>query len=178
MESILLFAPLFGVNIWHAAVICMSKIETGRFASISESALLSPLTLCVHRTVHVLGALCFIAFGVLIIDVWWPGALLLVLAAVFDVFQALYLNKKTNHRAFRLRDAHQVLAWTMAVCYMLFCLLFTIHTHVDLWLVASYVGILLSVIIWNQLTRFAYFWVAQMIFFVLTSVMMGISYLS
>lgn len=173
MEGLLLMLPLFGVNIWHAILLYTAKLKTGAYASISESAVVSTKLLRCHRIIHILGAGCFIAFALRSYDSLGMSVGVLIAAAVFDILQVVHLNQRTDHSPFKLHDPHQLLAWAMAAGYMLFCLLFAIHEHVPLVLVSGYLAALLLVAIWNYLTRFANFWLAQMVFFVLTSLMMG-----
>lgn len=173
MEGLFLVLPLFGVNIWHGILLYLARSKTGTYVSISESAVVSMKLLRLHRVIHILGATSFIAFAVSSYSSLQLSAVVLVLAAVFDMLQVAYLNKNTNHSPFNLHDPHQLLAWAMAAGYMLFCLLFAIHEHVPWVLVSGYLAALLLVAIWNYLTRFANFWLAQMVFFVLTSLMMG-----
>lgn len=173
MRGILLLLPLVGVNVWHVLVICMARQKSDKLASISESASASPKLLRTHQIVHLLGALCFIAFALVSFDVLGAASALLIVAAVLDVLQAALLSAKTDHSSLNLHDRHQFFAWAMAAGYMLFCLLFARHAQVHIGWIVGYTALLLVISAWNYMQKFKHFWAAQMAFFILTSLMMG-----
>ena len=175
MRSLLLFLPLVGVNFWHAIVIYMARRKSGKLTSISESALASTKLLRTHQIVHFLGALCFMAFAIVSFDGIGAVAALLIVAAVLDVLQASLLSVKTDHSPLNLRDRHQFFAWAMAAGYMLFCVFFARHVHVHNGWIVAYTALLLGISVWNYMYKFRHFWAAQMAFFLLTSLMMGLA---
>ncbi len=176
MKSVLFLAPLVFVNVWHGMVIALARVMNGSFASISESALLRGMTLWTHRLIHVIGAVCFMAFAAVSFRSIGFCSVVLFVAAVFDIAQAVYLSEKTDHSPMNLRDTHQLFAWMMAAGYLLFCVFYAVSAQVHAGLVAVYITMLALIAGGNKLSHFKHFWAAQMLFFVLTSLLMAYSY--
>ena len=177
MKSIIFFAPLIVVNLWHGVVIGMGRVRGGAFASISESAVRSRRVFWAHRVVHVLGAGCFLVFAAVSLPSLRYIAVVLMAAAVLDALQALYLSEETDHAPLNMRDVHQRFAWVMAVSYLSFTVLFALHAQMPTLLLLSYGGALVVAAGGNKVAQFRYFWAAQMLFFVLTSLVMAVSYM-
>jgi hypothetical protein len=173
----ILYAPLIVVNIWHGLVIWLARRRSGIWRSISESAASGDVLLRTHRIVHGMGAACFYAYASWL---WqWPhyrlAVFILMFAATCDMVQSLVLSKRTIHRSFTLSDVHQVTSWTMATGYFAFSLLFGYIVGISpVWL-TTYVVWLVVVYGISYATRHRYFWLAQMVFFVSTAILIGLS---
>ncbi|QQS21726.1 hypothetical protein IPM09_04380 [Candidatus Saccharibacteria bacterium] len=172
-----LLVPLIFVNLWHGLVIAIARKRGKVWRSISESALAGKDTLVLHRTMHVIGAVCFYIFAL-----WmWPSTQLrwsagiLAVAATFDIAQAFALSIKTLHAPISLKDAHQVTAWIMAGAYLLFSVVFMQNAGVPNLLVICYLVWLFIVYAWSSLMRHKHFWLTQMIFFVSVEVVVLIA---
>lgn len=175
--QLVLFVPLFFVNIWHGLVIAVARRRGKVWHSISESALAGKDTLVLHRTMHVIGAACFYIFA---IWMWsspqlrWSAGIL-VIAATFDIAQAFALSTRTLHASISLKDAHQVTAWIMAGAYLLFSVVFMQNAGVPNLLVICYLVWLFIVYAWSSLTKHKHFWLTQMIFLVSVEVVVLIA---
>jgi hypothetical protein len=177
MESILwLLVPLIVINSYHAFMMYSVAKKTGYRNSISETAFHSTNTLTVYIMLHVVGALCFLVFAYLLYrdySLVLP-ALFLFLAAVFDATQVMTLSKKTNHTPMYLRDFHQLSAWLMTICYLLFALslLSVAGNYIAIVLFMLFLG---HVYVASHMLKHRYFWFAQMAVFVSISMVMVIA---
>lgn len=175
--SLLLYAPLVFVNVWHAIVILLARKMKRPWGSISESAVASSTLLTVHKAIHVIGAICFFMYGLWLFSTQAMPlvAAVLCITSLFDCVQVMALNARTDHTPLNIRDHHQLLAWLMAISDLAFCILFAVGKQVALPILFAFLCILGITTLWLKVTKFRYFWLAQMIFFVSGSVMIVIA---
>lgn len=164
------------MNSYHAYMMYAATKKTGYRNSISETAFHSTIVLAIYKILHVLGALCFLAFSYVLyrdFNLVLPS-IFLFFAAVFDAIQVITLSKNTNHTPLYLRDFHQLSAWLMTICYLLFALSL-------LAVAGSYIVMILFVILLghvyvaSHMLKHRYFWFAQMTVFVSISMLMIIA---
>ena len=166
MDRALLFVPLFVVNVWHVTVLLVARRRQGKVQpSISESALVSERVLCVHRAVHLFGALCLVGYGLFLAQQSLALAVILCAAAVFDTAEAFLLNKKTEHGFLRLRDKHQLSAWLMAFFYLLFAVSYAFERQLPWYVLVVFFALLAAAVLYVKRQGHKQFWVAQMAFF-------------
>lgn len=172
--SLLLVAPLIVGNLWHAVMPFIGRRKTNFKNSISENALRSKGVLLTHRIVHLALSFCFIIYslylfsqGVVLV------AVLLVAAALFDAIQVMTLSKRTNHTPMYFRDIHQIFAWLMSITYLIFSLAFAVYQQIPVPAIIGYMLFLVLLLLVSLYEKHSYFWFAQMIFFVVVSMVMA-----
>ncbi len=172
-----LFLPLAFVNLWHASLLAIAAVKGGLRQSISDSALTDMKLLWMHRCVHTLGALSFITYGsgLLATPKLQRAGIILIAAAVCDIVQSWTLSRQARAGSLDLHRTHVWTAWTMAAGYMLFALVSAYITHLDIIVVIVYGALLGAAYLWSKLSRHRYFWLAQMVFFVATSILIAMS---
>lgn len=172
-----LLAPLLLINLWHAVVLLIARRNNKSWRSISESAVTNPMTLGVHRIVHILSASSFFVYAVWLWQVshaeWL--AVVLAIAALFDIIQVMTLSKRTRHYPVMSRDVHQISAWLMAVAYLAFSLLYVLASGIGYGIIICYTALLATVFGYSALAKHKYFWLSQMIFFATVSGIIAVS---
>lgn len=175
MQNFIIF-PLVLVNVWHAGIIVYARQQGKPWASISEGALASRSVLYFHRLVHVAVSISYSLFALWLwaLPGFRPAAVVLVIGAVFDVAQALALHKGTCHKHMHLHDTHQLTAWTMASGYLLFSVILMQTLGVQGVLIACYIGSLLLICLWSWFLKHRYFWLTEMLFFVIVATVVSL----
>ena len=175
-SSLWLAIPLVVGNTWHLIMPFVGWRTFGFKNSISENATRSKGILFIHRTVHIGLAFCFLVYSSFLwTQSFHVAAILLIVAALFDTAQVLKLSSRTNHTPLYLRDKHQFLAWSMALFYLLFSIVFAVEKQLPINVLVGFVLSLGGVLIISFVTNQRYFWFAQMAFFVSTSTVMAVS---
>lgn len=172
--SLLLAVPLLVGNLWHAIMPLVGRKRTDFKNSISENALRSKSVLLTHRLVHVGLSVCFFFYAAYLFNQGLIAAsVLLVCAALCDSIQVVTLSRRTNHTPMYFRDIHQVSAWTMAIAYLVFSIVFAINLGVIGAIFWTYIAWLACIFIVLFYAKHRLFWFVQMAFFVSVSTMMG-----
>ena len=177
VNSLFIFGPLIVVNIWHGLLTYVVCVKNKSACSISEAALHSAKTLRIHRLMHMYSAVSFAIYAFVLMNTqnMQIPAIVLLFGAAFDALQSVLLNRHTNHSSLALNDLHQLSAWTMAVCYLVFAILYANTMGVSSGVLICAVALLILTFLINVLTKFRLFFVAQMIFFITVSTIIIIS---
>lgn len=167
-----LLAPLVIVNIWHGMALAIAGARGQLRQSISDSVLTDIRMLWMHRLMHTVAALSLMVYsrGLLEIPKLQFAGMILIAAAVFDIVQSWTLSRQTHAGSLDLHHTHVWTAWTMACGYLAFALVCAYLSNLYLAIV-GYVALLVLVYVWSKTAKHRYFWLAQMVFFVATSVM-------
>lgn len=172
----LFIVALIIVNAWHLYLVVKVRPTVVNANSVSESALASHKTFLLHRIIHTLCAAVFMAFAINLIihnSRFLLPSLALLLAASFDIMQGLKLTSCTNHKPGTLSDPHQVSAWLMSVFYLVACILLLSESGYFYQVALPIIGILFGTSFWLHATKMKYFYIGQMIFFVIVSIGLG-----
>jgi hypothetical protein len=175
MYYVLSIFPLCLVTAWHAYLLCSFK-GSSRTETISEHACETKQKLRLHRAVHILASICLFLFGALFLwqHDYHTMALLLMSGAVFDVIEVMTLNEYIAHKPV-LFEPHQTSAWAMAFCYLTYGVLATKTAGLSPLLVST-VWVSFFIILGISIKKkFRRFWVSQMTYFTLLSIVLAIA---
>ncbi len=175
---LLLFSPIAVVNLWHGYLLG-SRRDDGKPHTISEHGAANVQLLLIHRALHISASVFLITYALTFLRE--HGLILamtfLTVGAICDIAEvlALKLNVKFGPD---LRDVHQLTAWGMAFCYMAFAITIALAAHFSGFVVNGVWLVFLAMLLMSIKQKFYKFWVYQMTYFVMLSVVILASHVA
>lgn len=179
MNSILVYltlGQLVGLNLWHFYLTVFKNVDH-RANSISEIATSTGKTLLAHKLLHFIGAFFLISFavGYLIPNDMVVVGVLLLTGAVADILQAITLDRLNSFHPLK-PEAHQIFAWVMQACYVLYTALIGQEVGLN-WAVYAVTVAVVCASAATFLTKFHRFWIIQNLSFIFLAIIIFISHI-
>jgi hypothetical protein len=173
---LVLFSPIFIVNLWHGYLLASRK-DDGKPHTISEHGAANARLLVTHRALHISASVSLITYALTFLRErgFFVAMAFLIVGAVCDVIEVLALKLDVKFGP-DLWDAHQLSAWGMAFCYMAFGIAIAHAAQLPTLVVNGVWLVFLAMLLISIQQKFYKFWIYQMSYFVMLSVLIIFSH--
>ncbi len=171
-----LFSPIFIVNLWHGYLLA-SRNDDGKPHTISEHGAANARLLLTHRALHISASALLITYALTFLKErgFTVAMAFLIVGAVCDVVEVIVLNLDVKSGP-DIKDIHQLSAWGMAFCYMAFGIAIAHAAQLPVVVVNGVWIVFLAMLLISIQQKFYKFWIYQMSYFVMLSVLIIFSH--